>query len=71
MGFFDKLKNGLGKTKESFSDKLNNVFSTRLSAGNYMYEKYGIKIFGQNIDEHGSGGSVESKEKYKYEFIWR
>lgn len=28
MGFFDKLKNGLGKTKESFSDKLNNVFST-------------------------------------------
>ena len=28
MGFFDKLKSGLGKTKESFSDKLNNVFST-------------------------------------------
>ena len=28
MGFFDKLKNGLGKTKDSFSDKLNNVFST-------------------------------------------
>ena len=28
MGFFDKLKNGLGKTKSSFDEKINNVFST-------------------------------------------
>ena len=27
MGFFDKLKNGLGKTKSSFGDKMNNIFS--------------------------------------------
>ena len=27
MGFFDKLKSGLGKTKSSMSDKMNNVFS--------------------------------------------
>jgi len=27
MGFFDKLKSGLSKTKESFNDKINNVFS--------------------------------------------
>lgn len=27
MGFFDKLKSGLGKTKESLGDKINNVFS--------------------------------------------
>ena len=27
MGFFDKLKNGLGKTRDSFSDKINNAFS--------------------------------------------
>ena len=27
MGFFDKLKNGLSKTKNSFDEKLNNVFS--------------------------------------------
>ena len=26
MGFFDKLKNGLSKTKESFNEKINNVF---------------------------------------------
>ena len=28
MGFFDKLKNGLGKTRNSLSDKMNSVFST-------------------------------------------
>ena len=28
MGFFDKLKKGLGKTKTSFDEKINNVFST-------------------------------------------
>lgn len=28
MGFFDKLKQGLGKTKESINEKINNVFST-------------------------------------------
>ena len=27
MGFFDKLKSGLNKTKESFNEKMNNVFS--------------------------------------------
>lgn len=27
MGFFDKLKNGLGKTRDSFNNKINNVFS--------------------------------------------
>ena len=27
MGIFDKLKQGLAKTKESINDKINNVFS--------------------------------------------
>lgn len=27
MGFFDKLKQGLSKTKNSFDEKINNVFS--------------------------------------------
>ena len=27
MGFFDKLKQGLSKTKSSFDEKINNVFS--------------------------------------------
>src|SRR5699024_1460925 len=28
MGFFDKLKQGLSKTKNSFEEKMNNVFSS-------------------------------------------
>lgn len=28
MGFFDKLKSGLSKTKDSFNNQINNVFST-------------------------------------------
>ena len=28
MGFFDKLKKGLNKTKTSFDEKINGVFST-------------------------------------------
>ena len=28
MGFFDKLKNGLNKTKKSLDEKINNVFSS-------------------------------------------
>lgn len=27
MGFFEKLKNGLGKTKQNFNEKINNVFA--------------------------------------------
>ena len=27
MGFFDKLKNGLGKTKQTINEKINNVFA--------------------------------------------
>ena len=27
MGFFDKLKNGLGKTRDSINDKMNNAFA--------------------------------------------
>ena len=28
MGFFDKLKSGLGKTRDNFNDKMNSVFSS-------------------------------------------
>ncbi|MCL2355074.1 MAG: signal recognition particle receptor subunit alpha [Oscillospiraceae bacterium] len=27
MGFFDKLKSGLGKTRDSFNDKMNTAFA--------------------------------------------
>ena len=28
MGFFDKLKQGMGKTKSSFDEKINSVFKS-------------------------------------------
>ena len=28
MGFFDKLKTGLSKTKDSLDEKINGIFST-------------------------------------------
>ena len=39
MGFFDKLKNGLSKTKTSFNEKINNVFSTFRKVDEDLLEK--------------------------------
>ena len=39
MGFFDKLKSGLNKTKESFNDKINNVFSNFRKVDEEMLEE--------------------------------
>ena len=39
MGFFDKLKNGLNKTKTSFDEKINNVFANfRKVDEDFLYE---------------------------------
>ena len=39
MGFFDKLKNGLGKTKNSINEKFNNVFSSFRKVDEEMLEE--------------------------------
>ncbi len=39
MGFFDKLKSGLGKTRESFSDKVNNVFKVFVKVDEEFFEE--------------------------------
>ncbi len=39
MGFFDKLKTGLNKTKESFNDKINDVFSNFRKVDENMLEE--------------------------------
>ena len=39
MGFFDKLKQGLNKTKESFNEKINNVFSNFRKVDEEFLEK--------------------------------
>ena len=39
MGFFDRLKSGLGKTRESFSDKVNNVFKIFVKVDEEFFEE--------------------------------
>ena len=39
MGFFEKLKNGLGKTKTSINEKINNVFSVFRKVDEEMLEE--------------------------------
>jgi fused signal recognition particle receptor len=39
MGFFDKLKQGLGKTKQNFNEKINNVFSNFRKVDEEMLEE--------------------------------
>lgn len=39
MGFFDKLKSGLGKTREAFSDKVNNVFKVFVKVDEEFFEE--------------------------------
>ena len=40
MGFFDKLKNGLSKTKNSFDEKINNVFSNFRKVDEELLEEF-------------------------------
>ena len=49
--------------------KIDSMISTRLAVGKKIYDKYGIQLFGQHIEEHGAGGTQADKGKYKYEFI--
>ena len=39
MGFFDKLKIGLGKTRESFSEKVNNVFKVFVKVDEEFFDE--------------------------------
>jgi len=39
MGFFDKLKSSLGKTRESFADKVNNVFKVFVKVDDEFFEE--------------------------------
>lgn len=39
MGFFDKLKSGLNKTRDSFNDKMNDVFSNFRKVDEDMLEE--------------------------------
>lgn len=50
-----------------FYIKTNELLSSRLRIGNMMYHEYGIKMFGQLVEDHGFGGSLTFEyEVYNY-----
>ena len=44
--------------------KLNTLFSTRLAIGKEAFERYDIKLWGQNIPMIGNGGTTEPVQGY-------
>ena len=62
MGFFDKLKNGLSKTKMSFDDKVNNVFSTFRKVDEELLEELEEALIMSDI---GMNTSVEIISKLR------
>lgn len=70
MGFFDKLKNGLNKTKESFNEKINNVFSNfRKVDENFLEELEEILIMSDIGVETSTKIINNLREKMKKEKI--
>ncbi len=77
MGFFDKLKNGLGKTRNNFSEKINSVFSSFRKVDEELLEELeeilimsdiGVETSTQiisNLRERIKKEKVESEEDVK------
>ena len=63
MGFFDKLKQGLGKTKTSFDEKINSVFSTFRKVDEDFLEELEEALIMSDI---GMETSVKIVEKLRY-----
>ena len=77
MGFFNKLKEGLSKTKNSFDEKINNVFSHFRKVDEDLLEELeealimsdvgmdtSLKIIG-NLRERIKKEKIEDEEGYK------
>lgn len=70
MGFFDKLKSGLSKTKESFNDKINDVFSNFRKVDENMLEELEEVLIMSDIGVETSTKIIEQlRTKIKKEKI--
>ena len=71
MGFFDKLKSGLGKTKNSINEKINNVFSVFRKVDEELLEELEEILIMSDIGMETSikiiGKLKEKKKKKKIE----
>ena len=63
MGFFDKLKQGLSKTKNSFDEKINNVFSTFRKVDEELLEELEEALIMSDIGVETSTYMIENLRK--------
>ena len=70
MGFFDKLKSGLGKTKASINEKINNVFSTIRKVDEDLLEELEEALIMSDVEIETSTKIIDNlKKKEKREKI--
>ena len=70
MGFFDKLKNGLSKTKASINEKINNVFSTFRKVDENLLEELEEALIMSDVGMETSEKIIsELRDKIKKEKI--
>ncbi len=70
MGFFDKLKNGLGKTKTSFGDKINNIFSNFRKVDEELLDELEEILIMSDIGVETSSSIIDSlRQRIKREKI--
>ena len=70
MGFFDKLKNGLSKTKNSFDEKINNVFSNFRKVDEDLLEELEEALIMSDVGANTSATIINNlRERVKKENI--
>ena len=70
MGFFDKLKNGLGNTRDNFNEKINNVFSSFRKVDEELLEELEEILIMSDIGVETSTEIISNlREKIKKEKI--
>ena len=70
MGFFDKLKSGLNKTRNSFNDKINSVFSNFRKVDEELMEELEEKLIMADVGFETTESIInELREKIKKDRI--
>lgn len=70
MGFFDKLKNGLNKTKTSFDEKMNDIFSNFRKVDEDLLEELEEALIMSDVGANTSAMIIENlRERIKKENI--
>lgn len=70
MGFFDKLKNGLNKTKTSFDEKMNDIFSNFRKVDEELLDKLEEALIMSDVGANTSSMIIENlRQRIKKENI--